>query len=140
LKLFSSIDASAFASIVVVLLFTVMVFEGMTASPHHGTGVDMARVSHPISMPGALREDRLQVTITRDGKVYFGSDHVDPYSLPERLRLRLNDHGVERKVYIKADARVWYGTVKVVLDGVRSAGILRVAFLVDQKRSQAASR
>jgi biopolymer transport protein ExbD len=49
----------------------------------------------------------------------------------------LKDRGVERKVYIVADMRAKWGAVKIVLDGVRSAGILRVAFLVDQRRSTA---
>jgi biopolymer transport protein ExbD len=48
---------------------------------------------------------------------------------------RVKDKSIERKIYIRADARARWGTVKVVLDGVRAAGILRVAFLVDSRRS-----
>jgi biopolymer transport protein ExbD len=39
---------------------------------------------------------------------------------------------VERKVYIRADGRAWYGTVKEVLDGVRAAGVEKVGFLLEQ--------
>jgi len=92
--------------------------------------VDLPKVPHSVSMPGALREDRMQVSITRDGKVYFGSEQVVPDSMAGRIQLRLKDRGVERKVYVVADRRARWGTVKTVLDGVRSAGIIRVAFLV----------
>ena len=84
-------------------------------------------------MPGALREDVMKVTIRRDGKVYFGSDQINVIDLPAKVLDRLKDRGVERKVYVVADMRSRWGTVKMVLDGVRSAGIIRVAFLVDQR-------
>jgi biopolymer transport protein ExbD len=76
----------------------------------------------------------MQVSITRDGKVFFGSDQIVPDYMAEKIQARLRDLDVERKVYIRAGARTRYGTVKTVLDGVRSAGIIRVAFLVDQRR------
>jgi biopolymer transport protein ExbD len=57
--------------------------------------------------------------------------------LQQKIVEHLKDRGVERKVYIVADSRAKWGAVKVVLDGVRSAGILRVAFLVNQSRSTA---
>lgn len=76
----------------------------------------------------------MKVTILRDGQVYFGSDRVTPAALQQKIAEHLNERGVERKVYIVADMRAKWGAVKVVLDGVRSAGVLRVAFLVDQRR------
>jgi len=47
----------------------------------------------------------------------------------------LQDRDVERKVYIHADNRAQWGTVKLVLNGVSEAGILRVAFLAYQRSS-----
>jgi biopolymer transport protein ExbD len=91
-------------------------------------------ILYPIAMPGAMRDDVMQVSITRDGKVFFGSDQIVPDYMAEKIQARLRDLDVERKVYIRAGARTRYGTVKTVLDGVRSAGIIRVAFLVDQRR------
>lgn len=86
-------------------------------------------------MPGALREDAMKVTITRDGKVYFGSDQVNITNLPVKIQDRLKDREVERRVYVVADMRARWGAVKQVLDAIRSAGIIRVAFLADQGRS-----
>jgi biopolymer transport protein ExbD len=79
----------------------------------------------------------MKVLIAREGKVYFGSDMIDPEYLPGKIGVRLKDRAVERKMYIVADQRAHWGSVKPVLDGVRSAGILRVAFLADQRHVSA---
>jgi biopolymer transport protein ExbD len=84
-------------------------------------------------MAGANREDAMIIVVMRDGAVYFGGERVQPEQLPSKILDCLRDHTVERRVYIRADARVFYRNVKEVLDGVRSAGIERIAFLVDQR-------
>jgi len=129
-KLFSGIDTTAFASIMVALVFIELAAGSMSYSPHHGASIDLPR----ISMPGAMRDDAMLVSLTHDGKVYFGSEQIVPDYMAEKIQARLTDRDVERKVYIRADARARYGTVKTVLDGVRSSGLIRVAFLVDQRR------
>ncbi len=91
-------------------------------------------------MPGAAREDAMRVTITRDGKVYFGAEQVRSSDLPQKISDRLKDPQVEWKVYIVADTRARWGSIKPVLDGVHAAGIRRIAFLVDQRRSAAFHR
>ena len=134
IRLFRGIDISALASTLVVLAFVLLAVAWMP--PTHGHHVvDLAHVGHPVPMPGASRDDVLLVTVSRSGRVYFRNDEIMPADLADRIRDRLKDHGVERKVYIQVDMRAKWDAVKVVLDGVRSAGILRVAFLVDQSRS-----
>jgi biopolymer transport protein ExbD/biopolymer transport protein TolR len=101
---------------------------------HYRSSVDLPKVLHPVSMPWASREDAMIVSVTRDGKVYFGVDHINPAELAQKIADRLKDHSVERKVYIKADMRARWGAVKQALDAARAAGILRVAILTDQRR------
>jgi biopolymer transport protein ExbD len=132
-KLFSSIDATAFASILVVLLFMLMTPGTMAYNPHRGVSADLPKVLHPVAMRGARREDAMKITILRDGKVYFGAEQIYRGTLSTKIQERLTDREVERKVYIVADGRARWGTVKETLDGVRSAGIIRVAFLADQR-------
>lgn len=93
--------------------------------------VDLAKVSHSIDLRAAVREDALVVAVERDGRVWFGSDRINPEHLPNAIRERLQ-HGAERKVYIRADARAKYSSVVTVLDNVRSAGIEDVAFVLEQ--------
>ncbi len=134
LKLFSSIDTTAFASVLVVLVFVVLIAQALSYNPHHGVSADLPNVLHPVSMPGAARDDAMKITILRDGQVYLGTDRIWSYGLAQKIQDRLKDRNVERKVYITADARVGWGTVKAVLEQVRSAGILRVAFMANQRR------
>lgn len=133
-KLFSDFDTLQFASVMGLVVFVLLlVFLVWTPPFHHGS-VDLPKVLHPVSMPGANREDAIIISITRDGKVYFGAEQVNATDLPQRIADRLKDQSVERKAYIKADMRARWGGVKPVLDAVHTAGILRVAFLTYQRQ------
>jgi|SRR5208282_4788743 len=140
LKLFSSVDTTAFASILVVLVFVVWIAQAASYNPHHGVSADLPHASHAVPMPGAARDDAMRVIILRDGKVYFGTDRIGSSDLARRIQDRLKDREVERKIYITADQRVGWGTVRAVLEQVRSAGILRIAFLAEQRRIPKLSR
>ena len=136
LRLFSDFNNFQFAGVFGMVLFVVLLlFMTDSSHFHHSTSVDLPKVGHAVSMPSANREDAMIVNITRDGKVYFGSEHVNPADLPQKIAERLQDRSVERKIYVKADMRARWSSVKPVLDGVRAAGILRVAFLTYQRQS-----
>jgi biopolymer transport protein ExbD len=133
-RLFSDFNTLQFATVMAMVVFVMLLVFMTIPTDHHGVSADLPKVLHPISMRGAMREDAMKVTITRDGKVYFDTDRVDPIHLSEKIADHLKDRGVERKVYIIADMRARWSTVKIVLEGVGSAGIIRVAFLADQRR------
>jgi biopolymer transport protein ExbD len=134
--LFSTIDATAFASVLVVLWLVVWLAGVATNNPHSTISADLPKTTHAASMPGALREDAMKITITRDDRVWFGTDAVyKDDDLAEKIQQRLKDPGIERKVYILVDMRARWDAVRAVLGSVRSAGILRVAFLVNQRTS-----
>ncbi len=77
-KLLSGMDTTAFAAIMVVLVFAELIAETMSYNPHHGMSIELLRILRPVSMSGALRDDVLQVSIKRDGKVFLGSDQIVP--------------------------------------------------------------
>src|SRR5580692_8393167 len=65
-KLFSDFNTLQFASVMGMVVF-VLLLVFMTISPHgHGISADLPKVLHPVSMPGAWREDVMKVTILRD--------------------------------------------------------------------------
>jgi biopolymer transport protein ExbD len=128
--LISDIDASAFRGILVVLLFLLMM---LTQTPHHGVSADLPKVWHPISMPGANREDALIVSILRDGTMYFGK-RPGPATCLHKFE-KCGPRGAEKKIYIRADERLRYVSVREVLAAVRSAGVEKIAFLVYQCRA-----
>ncbi len=136
-KLFSDFNTTQFACVMSLVVFIVLLVYLTWPTPYHHGSVDLARVDHPVSMPWADRDDAMLVSVTRDGKVYFGVEQVNPENLSQKIEDRLKDHSVERKVYVQADMRARWGTVKQVLDSIRAAGLMRVAFMVDQRRSAA---
>jgi biopolymer transport protein TolR len=137
-QLISGIDVTAFVSVMLVLVFTFMIGKVINTF-HPGSSVDLAKVSSPVSMRGADREDATIVSIRRDGKLFFRSDPVMPDQLAARIRESVG-RGSERKVYIRADAHAKYEWVAEVLDDVHAAGIEEVAFLVEQRQILASIR
>jgi biopolymer transport protein TolR len=130
-RFISNIDVSALAAVLFVLLFSFMM---LTATPHYGVSADLPKVWHPIALRGANREDALIVSILRDGTMYFGNDKTRPGNLPLQIREGVR-RGAEKKVYIRADARVRYQTATAVLDAIRSAGVEKIAFLASPRRA-----
>jgi biopolymer transport protein TolR len=131
-NLICRIDVSAFAAVMFALV-AMFLAPAAVVDVHTHMPVDFAKVGHPVAMRSADRDDAIDVAITRDGQVWLGRDHVLLESLPQTIRERVSQ-GAERKVYIRADARARYGTVTRVLEGVRSAGIENIAFLVDERK------
>lgn len=128
------IDVTAFVSVMLVFLFTFMVRVPICSWSISQRPVDMARVDSPISMAGADREDAMLIAVTRDNKVFFGSDPVQPADLPVKIRASVA-RGSEQKVYIKADARAKYAWVAEVVESAHEAGIEKIGFLVDQRKA-----
>ncbi len=131
-QLISGIDGIPFVHVAVVFSFMVLVYFLTLPVPLHG-GIKpiLPRVSHPISMAHANREDAMIVSIFRDDRVFYRSELVRSSELPAKIRQSLNQ-GAEREVYIRADARARYSWVAEVLDGIRSAGVEKIGFLVEQ--------
>ena len=136
-QLICGIDEIPFVHVAVVFSFILFLFFLTLPMPFHGgLRPDLPRVGHPVLMAHANREDAMTVAIWRDDKVFFRNDQVRPDELPAKIRESISQ-GAERKVYIRADARARYTWVAEVLDNVRSAGIEKIGFLVEQRRTPA---
>ena len=134
-KLFADFNTLQFACVMSIVVFVILLFFMTAPTHHHGISCDLAKVNHPIPMPGADREDAIKVFVMRDGQVFLATERVNPADLPQKIVDRLQDRSIERKVYIVADMRARWGSIKPILDGVRASGVLRIAFLVDQHRT-----
>src|SRR5258706_10666120 len=124
-ELLCRIDMWGFVSVMLALLFLLM--PGTVVDPS-GPTADLVGARHSTRMPGALREDALEVVITRDGSIYFRERRIALEDLPNEIQEGLQN-GAERKIYIKVDARAKYADVPAVLDKIRLAGVENVAFL-----------
>ena len=135
-KVNSNINVTPMVDVMLVLLIIFMVITPMLQK---GVSVDMAKVNSPAPMPDADKEDALLISIMRDGKIYFGSDRVDADSLTQKVKDRLANK-MDKRFFIKSDARARYGTVVEVVDNVRSAGVDDVGLLTEQKKEGAAAQ
>jgi len=131
-KVNSDINVTPMVDVMLVLLIIFMV---VTPMLQKGISVDMAKVNNPEQMPDADKEDALLVSITRDGKVYFGSEQVpDVDSLTQKVKDRLTNKA-DKRVYVKADMRTRFGGVVKVVDSVRAAGVDDLGLLTDQRKT-----
>ncbi len=130
-KINSDINVTPMVDVMLVLLIIFMV---VTPMLQKGISVDMAPVSNPEQMPDADKEDALLVSITRDGKVYFGSEQISVDNLTTKVKDRLANKP-DKRVYVKADMRSRFGSVVTVVDAVRAAGVDDLGLLTEQKKT-----
>jgi biopolymer transport protein TolR len=135
-KVNSNINVTPMVDVMLVLLIIFMVITPMLQK---GVSVDMAKVNSPTPMPDADKEDALLIAVMRDGKIFFGTDRVEPDQLTQKVKDRLSNKA-DKRVFIKADARARYGNVVEVVDNVRSAGVDDVGLLTDQLKTGAAAQ
>ncbi|MGA8154070.1 MAG: biopolymer transporter ExbD [Terriglobales bacterium] len=129
-KVNSDINVTPMVDVMLVLLIIFMVITPML---QHGVSVEMAKVNSPEAMPDADKEDALLVAVMRDGTVFFGSDKLPVDQLTGKVKDRLANR-VDKRVYVKADARAKFGAVVAVVDNVRAAGVDQLGLLTDQKK------
>ena len=130
-KVNSNINVTPMVDVMLVLLIIFMVITPML---QHGVSVDMAKVNNPESMPDADKEDALLVSVMRDGKVYFGTDKLPADQLTSKVKDRLANR-VDKRVFVKADARARFGSVVEVVDNVRAAGVDQLGLLTEQRKT-----
>jgi biopolymer transport protein ExbD/biopolymer transport protein TolR len=131
----SDINVTPLVDVMLVLLIIFMVITPMLQK---GVSVDMARVNNPRDMRDADKEDATVLAITRDGKIYLGSDTILVDKITAKVKDRVSDK-LDKTVFIKSDARAKYGDVVAVVDAVRAAGVDAVGLLADKVQSRRAS-
>ncbi len=130
LEVNSTINVTPMVDVMLVLLIIFMVITPMLQK---GVSVDLAKTNNPVQMPDADKEDALLVAVTRDGKVFFGTDQISPDQLTNKIKDRLVNR-VDKRVFIRADARTKYGNVVEVVDNVRAAGVDQLGLLTEQRK------
>jgi biopolymer transport protein ExbD/biopolymer transport protein TolR len=129
-KVNSDINVTPMVDVMLVLLIIFMVITPMLQK---GVSVDLAKVNNPQAMPDAEKEDALIVAVMRDGAVFLGNDKLPVDELTSKIKDRIANR-VDKRVYVRADARAKYVSVVGVVDNVRAAGVDQLGLLTDQKR------
>ncbi len=121
----SDINVTPFVDVMLVLLIIFMI-----AAPMLVTGVS---VDLPDSKAGALEPEAapLQITIDASGMVFIDDDAVPQTDLSARLADIAAESGgaADRRVLVRADAVLGYGTVMKVIGDVTFAGFKKIALI-----------
>ncbi|MGA2251716.1 ExbD/TolR family protein [Terracidiphilus sp.] len=85
-----------------------------------------------------ITEQRVVLTIDRDGSLFLGDKPVNIHELPAMLRSRADpSHEV---IYLRADERVEFGVFASAMDAVKQAGITNISIVTQPLEGKTAGR
>lgn len=103
---------------------------GQSPELQKGVSVKMAVTSSATAMPEADNNNAWVVTITQDGKLFFGTHSVTVDSLAEEMKVTPRNR--DQNLYIKADARTRFANVERVLEAGREVAFDKPVLLTAQ--------
>lgn len=114
-----------------IMLVLLIIFMVVTPMLQKGMSVEMAKVTNPVDMPNADRDDAIIVGISRSGDIFLGNQKTPLDQISSLVRDRISNR-VDKTVFIKSDGRAKYGDVVKLVDEVRSAGVDNVGLLTEK--------
>jgi len=125
-RMLSEINVTPLVDVTLVLLIIFMVTTPML---QRGTDVQLPQAEQ--SEP--KEEQRITLTLTREGRLYLNNQEIPRPSLRDRLMALTRNS--ERVVHFRGDAQVPYGMVIEVMDALKAAGIETVGMITDRPSS-----
>ena len=104
---------------------------------HGPKSIDILAPNLPAAQAPQVQidEEKLLLTVTKDGKVYLGRDEVATDKLEATL-LSNERMQREKELYVQADETVPYGIVVKVIAIVKKAGISKLGLVTDPLASE----
>lgn len=115
-----------------VMLVMLIIFMVITPMLSKGISVDLVKTKNPIAMQAADKDDAILISVTKDGKVYLGSDQFSSLTdLGVKVKDRLTTK-LDKTVYMKSDSRARFERVVEVIDNLRAFGVDQLGLLTEQ--------
>jgi len=131
-KKFGSIADINVTPMVDVMLVMLIIFMVITPMLSKGISVELVKTKNPVAMQAADKDDAILVSVTRDGKVYLGTDQFNSLTdLGVKVKDRLTTK-LDKTVYFKSDSRARFERVVEVIDNLRGFGVDQLGLLTDQ--------
>ena len=86
-----------------------------------------------------ITEQRVVLTIDREGGIFLGDTPINIHELPQRLHQQNTDPS-KQVIYLRADERVTFGIFASVMDAVKQAGITNISIVTQPLEKSAAGK
>ena len=125
----SEINVTPLVDVCLVLLIIFMVVTPMLQS-----GVDVLLPDGPHAEKKPGKETDLIISIKNDGTVFVGQNWIPDKDLPAYLRAEYQKDPA-RTVQLKADKRINFGKVRLVMKAANDAEFTRVAIMTENQQA-----
>lgn len=117
-----------------VCLVLLIIFMVVTPMLQQGVDVQLPGGPHAEKKPG--KEGDLIISIKPDGTVFVGQDWVPDRNLSQFLKSE-HDKNPTRNVMLKADKRINFGKVRIVMKAANDADFSGVSILTENQQAGA---
>jgi biopolymer transport protein TolR len=118
----SEINVTPLVDVMLVLLIIFMV-----TAPMLQTGIDV-ELPETKNVKDVNPEERIVISISREGLIYYGSDAINFFNIPARLKR--DAKGPKDSIFLRADKDVKWNYIVSVIDAIRGAGYTQVKLVV----------
>ena len=91
----------------------------MVTAPMLQTGIDV-ELPETKNVKDVNPEERIILSISREGLIYYGSEAINYSAIPERLKK--DAKGPKDSIFLRADKDVKWNSIVSVMDAIRGAG------------------
>ena len=125
----ADINVTPLVDVVLVLLIIFMVTAPMM---QRGIDVDLPRTATQT----AENEERLVVSVGKDGKVFIDDVQIPMEDLREQIQKRTAKMKNPDAVFLRADQKLEYGIVMQTMDQIKRAGVPTVGLVTETPREE----
>ncbi len=114
----SEINVTPLVDVMLVLLIIFMV-----TAPMLQTGIDV-ELPETKNVKDVDPEERIIISISREGLIYYGSEAINYANIPGRLKK--DAKGPKDSIFLRADKDVKWNSIVSVIDSIRGAGFSEI--------------